>query len=77
MMIRLLIAVVFIMPVHRCTVRNPARGYAEKLEFPKPRIPRMTRMRTRIATTNPPSQTTARQVDANEHQFIQISVDSC
>ena len=63
--------------VHRCTVRNWARGYAEKLEFSKPRIPQMTRMRTRIATTNPPSRTTARQVDANEHQFIRISVDSC
>src|SRR5438045_4482057 len=29
-----------------------------------------------ISITNPPSQTTARQVDANEHQFIRISVDS-
>ena len=31
-MIVLLIAVVLIVPVQRCTVRNPARGYAEKWE---------------------------------------------
>src|SRR5437870_2536277 len=30
MVILLLVAVVLIVPVHRCTVRNPARGYAEK-----------------------------------------------
>src|SRR5882724_11581087 len=36
MVIFLLIAVVFIMPVHRCTVPNLARGYAEKLKTVKP-----------------------------------------
>src|SRR6266853_4449749 len=30
MVILLLVAVVLIVPVHRCTVRNPARGYAKK-----------------------------------------------
>jgi len=33
MVVLLLIAVVLIVPVHRCTVRNPARGYAEKWDL--------------------------------------------
>jgi len=33
MVILRLIAVVLIVPVHRCTVRNRSRGYAEKWDF--------------------------------------------
>src|SRR5712692_7813356 len=62
----------------QCTVRNLARGYAEKCEFLKQKETKAAKSpfgssdRKTVFVQN-----LNHLMDANEHQFIRISVDSC